>query len=478
LIFYSVWNVYFLPLILGSVIFNFALGRRLTRQVESGHARAANLLLTAGLCFNLGLLAYFKYSHFLAANMNAALGTHVVLGQIILPLGISFFTFEQIGYLTDLRRGAAYRASFAHFMLFVVFFPRLVAGPILRYAELGPQFRLLTRRGHASRDLVIGLTIFFIGLCKKSLFADGIAVHAGPVFDAAAVGQNVDLFAAWGGVLCYTLQLYFDFSGYSDMAIGAARCFGIRFPLNFDSPYKSTSIILFWRRWHMTLSRFLRDYLYIGLGGNRRGPVRRYVNLLVTMVLGGFWHGANWTFLIWGLLHGIYLMLNHGFNALRGRWLPPPRVPGALARFAGWAVTFAAVVVGWVFFRAKDVPTALHLLAGMSGRHGAELPAPLAAMKPFAHLMGAIGVRFTDISGSHFVAMAAWVASLGAIALALPNTQQIMWRFAPALDAAVPDHPDQPAWRPSLLWSVAGGAAAFTGILAITRVSEFLYWQF
>ncbi|MGH7152377.1 MAG: MBOAT family O-acyltransferase, partial [Acetobacteraceae bacterium] len=307
LLFYASWDVRFLLLLGGSILGNYAIGRSLDATVERGNGRRANQLLTVGVSLDLLVLGCFKYAHFVVDNVNSVSGTNFTLERIILPLGISFFTFEQIGYLVDIRRGRIYHTDLLRYAVFVSFFPRLVAGPIRRYSEILPQLAEGRRPRDSLEDLAVGLTMFAIGLVKKTLLADGIAPFAGPVFTAAAQGTPIDLLPAWGAALAYTCQLYFDFSGYSDMAIGAARCFGIRFPANFNSPYKSTSIIEFWRRWHITLSRFLRDYLYIPLGGNRRGRVRRYVNLMVTMLLGGLWHGANWTFVAWGGLHGLYL---------------------------------------------------------------------------------------------------------------------------------------------------------------------------
>jgi len=293
-----------------------------------------------------------------------------------------------------------------------------------------------------------------------------------------------------GGALAYTCQLYFDFSGYSDMAIGAARCFGIRFPMNFDSPYKATSIIEFWRRWHITLSRFLRDYLYFSLGGNRRGPVRRYLNLLITMLLGGLWHGANWTFIVWGVLHGTYLMINHAWIAVAARspvltTLRNSR-PGAVL---GLIVTFLAVVVAWVFFRAPSFAGAFNLLAGMAGLHGVVIPSGLEfAVTPVRGFLDMLGVRFANTSGSTLLTTYAWVTVLLAIAFLFPNSQQILARVNPVLEYSARPAAGSAAiaaergswweWRPSPLWAFAIGCAAFIAIISITRVSEFLYWQF
>ncbi len=419
----------------------------------------------------------------MVTNLNAIAGVDFTVGRIILPLGISFFTFEQIGYLIDIRRGRSYRADLLRYAVFVSFFPRLVAGPILRYSEILPQLTDQRRGADRSEDLAVGLTMFAIGLVKKSVLADGIAPFAGPIFAAAAGGAPVDFLLAWGGTLAYTCQLYFDFSGYSDMAIGAARCFGIQFPANFNSPYKSGSMIEFWRRWHMTLSRFLRDYLYIPLGGNRRGSIRRYINLMITMLLGGLWHGANWTFVAWGGLHGFYLIVNHGWMAL---WPTSGRVPGRsisiIRRAFGFVVTFLAVAVAWVFFRATSFAAALDVLRGMAGLYGISLPEGFAfALRPVAPALHALGVSFAQESGAQMIKTWGWIIALLGIAWLLPNSQELLARYRPVIEmnspAATPSHRAL-AWRLTPGWAVFAGAIGFLGVISITRVSEFLYWQF
>ena len=479
-VFYAAWDVRFLALLGGSILANFMVGRFLIQAVEDDQVRRTRLLLGLGVAANLLTLGIFKYANFFIANVNALSGSDIVLGHIVLPLGISFFTFEQIGYLVDIRRGFHYRADLLRYAVFVSFFPRLVAGPILRYGEIAPQLESGAQTRSRSEDIAVGLTIFVIGLAKKAALADGIAPYVAPVFGSAAHGVPVDLFVAWAGALAYTCQLYFDFSGYSDMAIGAARCFGIRFPMNFNSPYKSSSIIEFWRRWHMTLSRFLRDYLYISLGGNRRGPVRRYANLVLTMLLGGLWHGANWTFVAWGGLHGLYLVINHGWHALRRSLSAAEHRPSAAGRIIGVVLTFLAVVVAWIFFRAPTFAAAIDILAGMVGLHGATIPAALASrFAPAWPVLHALGVTVASGDGAKTVEVWCWIFGLMAIAFFGPNTQEIMSRFEPVLEMS--SHGaggPRLAWRPSLRWAIAGGAVAFLGIISITRVSEFLYWQF
>ena len=483
LFFYGWWDVRFLLLLGLSILGNYTVGQRLTRSGESGNAAASRAWLALGVTLNLVVLGIFKYANFFAENVDWLVGTHYSFGHIILPLGISFFTFEQIGYLADIKRGHHYRADLLSYAVFVSFFPRLVAGPILRYSEIEPQFAPLGKSKFSMDDLAVGLTIFFIGLCKKSFLADGIAPYVAPAFSGAASGHAVGFLVAWGGVLAYTCQLYFDFSGYSDMAIGAARCFGIKFPVNFASPYKSGDIIEFWRRWHMTLSRFLRDYLYIPLGGNRRGPVRRYANLFVTMLLGGLWHGANWTFVCWGGLHGSYLMINHGWKALAERNSGLGRLRAShLWRVFAPVLTFLAVVVGWVFFRSPDFVTGTNLLAGMCGLHGTTIPNGLLfLLRPLRGDLAYLGITFGMGSASTLIATYVWVVALLAVAFVMPNTQELLARYSPSLVASGLDrtkHALYARWSLSPGWAIVSGVVVFIGVISITRVSEFLYWQF
>jgi D-alanyl-lipoteichoic acid acyltransferase DltB (MBOAT superfamily) len=489
-LFYAWWDVRFLPLLLGSTVGNYVLGCALASLRRRENDSAANWILGLGVALNLCVIGVFKYANFFIGNLDAALGTDYVISAIILPLGISFFTFEQISFLVDVRRGHTKPSNPIHYALFVSFFPRLVAGPILRYNEIAPQLAAERKEPQKSKALMIGLTIFFIGLIKKVVLADGIAPYAGPVFAAAGNGTPVDLFAAWGGALAYTCQLYFDFSGYSDMAIGAARCFGIRLPMNFFSPYRSASIIEFWRRWHITLSRFLRDYLYFGLGGNRLGPRRRYVNLMTTMLLGGLWHGASWTFIFWGGLHGCYLIVNHAWIELGRRVEPIERFRlSSIGNISAHVLTFLAVVLAWVFFRSPNFNGALNLIEGMMGLHGAILPSGLAfLLAPVHDQLMALGISFGNVSGTAFITTYLWVTALLSIAFFAPNSQQIMTHYQPVLESdrhAIPGSYDgnqrflvHIEWSPTRSWAVATGALIFLGIASLTRDSEFLYWQF
>jgi alginate O-acetyltransferase complex protein AlgI len=350
LFFYGWWDVRYVPLVIISVAANFAIGLLLGAK---GAARAPVLAL--GIIFNLGLLGYYKYANFFLTNVGDITGLSLTVGAIVLPLGISFFTFQQIAYLVETARDGRCERNFINYSLFVIFFPHLIAGPITHPREMLPQFDLAGARPIDSGLLQVGMALLIIGLAKKVVLADTLALLANPVFASADAAATVSSAQAWMGALAYTFQLYFDFSGYSDMAIGLGLLFGINLPVNFASPYKSMSIVEFWRRWHITLSRFLRNYIYIPLGGNRKGHARRYVNLMITMGLGGLWHGAGWTFLVWGLLHGGYLVVNNLWFRF-GRPLPTP---------LAWGATFLATVVGWVLFRAATFSGAVTILTAM-----------------------------------------------------------------------------------------------------------------
>lgn len=351
LFFYSWWNIIYLPLILGSMLFNFVVGSSLT--IESEHKKIdKKTLLIFGIILNIALLGYFKYSDFFIENFNLAFSTNVELLKLVLPLGISFFTFTQIAYLVDSYRGETKEYDLLNYGLFVTFFPHLLAGPILHHKEMMPQFASKWNLVKNYKNIAVGLFIFSIGLFKKVVIADTFAVWAANGFDKAEV---LNFMEAWATSLSYTFQIYFDFSGYTDMAIGAALLFNIKLPINFNSPYKALSIQDFWRKWHITLSRFLRDYVYIPLGGNRKGNFRTYGNLFATFVIGGIWHGAGWTFVFWGFLHGIALVVHRFWSGFNFK----------MSKFVAWFVTFNFINITWVFFRAKEWDDAMKVLKGM-----------------------------------------------------------------------------------------------------------------
>jgi D-alanyl-lipoteichoic acid acyltransferase DltB (MBOAT superfamily) len=438
LFFYGWWDWRYLALLGGSIVFNYAAGHFIQRA-----DRHRTLLLGLAVTIDMAVLGWFKYIDFLLQSLNAALGTHWAPIGVPLPLGISFFTFTQIAFLVDTTRGKAREADPVNYALFVTFFPHLLAGPVLHHTEMMPQFADLDVGKPRAAMVSSGLTLFIIGLFKKTVLADGIAPMASLVFDAAAHGASPGIAEAWVAALAYSFELYFDFSGYTDMALGSARIFGIVLPLNFDSPYQAGSIIEFWRRWHMTLSRFLRDYLYIPLGGNRHGPVRRYLNLAVTMVLGGLWHGAAWTFVAWGAWHGVLLVLNHLWRGTIARFGLGAVAATAPLRLVGWALTFFLVMLGWVLFRADGFDTASRIFGAMAGQSGG-----FAAFTP--------GLE-----------NAVELACLGAIAFLAPNSQSIVlnqtgwWR-----------------WRPTPVWAVAMAALFLLALGQMSDVSPFLYYRF
>jgi D-alanyl-lipoteichoic acid acyltransferase DltB (MBOAT superfamily) len=488
LFFYGWWNPAYLILIIISMVANFWIGASLSKFHQSKRLKTSGLLLAIGVSINLGLLGYYKYSNFFIDSLNTLVDTGYSVEKIILPLAISFFTFQQVAYLVDAKNGLTKEYRFSHYALFVTFFPQLIAGPIVHHKEMLPQFMQSKRFQIRAENIVIGLTIFFIGLFKKTVLADGIAQYASPVFQASAEGEAVTLFIAWGGALAYTFQLYFDFSGYSDMAIGAARLFGIKLPLNFHSPYKAANIIEFWRRWHITLSRFLRDYLYIALGGNKKGSCRRYANLFITMLLGGLWHGAGWNFVIWGALHGFYLSINHLWNRIKPQTTTKPLGLNIGKAFA-WLITFLAVIIGWVFFRAIDLNSALLILKGMAGLNGISIPNAIAAhLGSGTQMLESFGIRFTLGGGAEFMYTYLWILFLFLVAIFFPNTQEIMAHQQPVLSQyksspheSVNSHnflSQHFIWRASRIWVWITAFTAALGLLSLSKISEFLYFQF
>jgi D-alanyl-lipoteichoic acid acyltransferase DltB (MBOAT superfamily) len=483
LFFYGWWNPAYVGLLLGSILFNYYVGVALTCEHGRGRDTRKRAIAIFGITGNLLLLGYYKYSNFFISTLDGMIGTSWTLGNIILPLGISFFTFTQITFLVDAFKGEVNENNLVHYSLFVTYFPHLIAGPILHHKEMMPQFGRQSTYRFSYENWAVGLTVFAIGLCKKVILADSIAPYAQVVFEAASKGEMLTFVEAWSGSISYSLQLYFDFSGYSDMAIGLSRLFGVSLPINFYSPYQAVNIIDFWRRWHITLSRFLREYLYIPLGGKRRGGLRRFINLMITMLLGGLWHGAGWTFVIWGGLHGLYIAINLAWHKLR-------RSLGQdLSRSSRWGrgiartVTFFAVVVAWVFFRANSIDTAVGVFRGMVGLNGIILP------KEWLSYAGAFG-RWLSETGISFDMMPAFkdalrapilIIALTAIAWFLPNTQQVMQKFRPAIDiyrGVASEVRSWLKWEPGWEWAVVSALLMMVSIVLIDEVSEFLYFQF
>lgn len=474
IVFYGWWNPWNIPILLFSIVFNYLMGIAIIRagKNRAGWQRA---ILVLALATNLVVLGYYKYSSFLVSNVSALTGINYSLAAVVLPLGISFFTFTQIAYLVDTHKGKVTERRFVHYLLFVTYFPHLIAGPVIHHKDVMPQFAKRDTYIFSPSNFTIGVVVFLLGLFKKCFIADSVAAFAAPVFQLAEKGVQPELFGAWGGALAYTFQLYFDFSGYSDMAVGLSLMLNIRLPLNFNSPYKATSIIDFWKRWHMSLSTFLRDYLYIPLGGNRHGSVRRYINLLLTMLIGGLWHGASWTFVAWGGLHGGYLVINHGWQTLR-RNIPIPI--GRAEHLLAWLVTFLAVVVAWVFFRASSFEAAARILSGMAGLHGAQVPAEVLASLP---ALKALGVESGQSGLGSFVFTWGWCLALLPVVSLFPNTQDFVARFlAGEAYFAVRIHSvSESCWlAPTPVWAVGMGILAALAFMNLSQPAEFLYFNF
>ncbi len=495
--FYSYWNPAFLPFLVVSIIFNFVLSRTIL-QTGSRSDSQIKWLMGFRIALNLLFLGFFKYTNFFVNNLNSIFEMHIPHQEIKLPLAISFYTFTEIAYLVDVYKRRTEPANFKNYCFFVVFFPHLIAGPIVHYRDLMPRFlknfkpEISTKKTYFSfdqEDFLKGLYLFIFGLFKKVVIADFVAKYSSPVFHLADSGLSPIGVAAWGGAFAYTFQIYFDFSGYSDMAIGLARMFRIRFPLNFNSPYQAESIIDFWRRWHITLSTFLRDYLYIPLGGNRKGPTRRYVNLSITMLLGGLWHGAGWNFIIWGLLHAIYLVVNHSWHNLR---TSSQNGESFLKSVVSRGISFLAVLIAWVFFRAETFSGALRMLKSMFGVGGFSLPLQYETkLGPVSKILKSAGARFTPIAEGQFEGgkEIAVLVLLFLITQFLPNSQEIVG----IVDPHVAHQPTlamtrfkgmnrlfQLTFSPGVASGFLTGLILMLAIMSIllNRASEFLYFNF
>jgi D-alanyl-lipoteichoic acid acyltransferase DltB (MBOAT superfamily) len=441
LFFYSRWNIAYLPLLAGSILLNYFIASRMLRAVDAARRR----WLLAALVFNIGLLGYFKYADFLIGNLNAVSGADFNLMHIVLPLGISFFTLQQIAYQIDAFEGLVEGQSIIDYALFVSFFPQLIAGPIVHHKEMMPQFNRLRNHVFNSRNAARGLMIFAIGLFKKVVIADTFAVWASAGFDDAA---TLPFFAAWSTSLCYTLQLYFDFSGYTDMALGIGRMFNIRLPNNFNSPYKATNIVDYWNRWHLTLTRFITAYIYTPIvRAFRRVSFRKaMVATIVTMFISGLWHGAAWTFVVWGLMHGVAIVIAHNW---RKRKLKMPRV-------LAWLITFNFVNVALVVFRARDFGDAVKVLQGMAGLSG-WVPQGFAGWG--AGTQAAIAAALAPIAGGWTTL--AMIALFLVVALRLKNSIELGESF-----------------RLNLVTLAAVVFLLGAGIYRLGLRSEFLYFQF
>lgn len=494
LFFYAWWRPTNLLIIVPSICANFLFARLIMRLNHSPRRFWSNIVLALGIAFDIGILGYFKYANFFVEVANDIAGTSFVLYQIILPLGISFITFQKIAFLIDVHGRRVDSVSFQEFVLFVLFFPQLIAGPIVHFREMMPQFRRLPCARNDS-DLAVGVTLFFIGLFKKVVLADGIAPSVSLIFEHASSGSTLSFFSAWMGAIGFTLQIYFDFSGYTDMAMGAARLFGIRLPPNFDSPLRATNIIDFWSRWHITLTRFLTAYVYNPLSillARRRHRSERSrtvsaristflqvlaVPTLFTMLLSGLWHGAGYLFVLWGLTHGLFLILNHAWRSFG------PTYESKVSVFAMFVLTSLCIVASMVLFRSPTMLTAARMFEGMLGLNGISLPESVIQMAgPFAQWMTSAGVSVGLEIDLPFKTLSVWLVGLTTIALVFPNSLEILRAHQPAVGWRENGTPSSLktsiVWTYSLFWSVTIALIAVTGILQIQGESEFLYWQF
>ena len=448
LFFYSWWNIAYLPLILISMLFNYLIGNSLNKDIKENKKNfSKKSILIFGIVANLLLLGYFKYADFFIENINFISGVNLNLLHMVLPLAISFFTFQQIAYLVDSYKKETKEYDFLNYALFVTFFPQLIAGPIVHHKEMMPQFDSAKNMVKNYRNITLGLFIFSIGLFKKVVIADTFAVWATAGFDTAT---TLNLLEAWATSLSYTFQLYFDFSGYTDMAIGIALLFNIKLPINFNSPYKALSIQDFWRRWHITLSRFLRDYIYIPLGGSKISSFRTYSNLMATFIIGGFWHGAGWTFIFWGFLHGLALVIHRLWQTLGFKmwtWL-------------AWLITFNFVNIAWVFFRAKEWDDAIKVLGGMVGTSGVIISDKFFYLLPFLANYGIDFDRVTKHIGDGSKSLI-WILLGIFFILYFKNSQEKFNEFG--------------INNKTLFLTII---YFLSSILSLNQVSEFLYFNF
>lgn len=447
LFFYSWWNIVYLPLILSSIFFNYLMGITLSKNKEDNKGFSKKSILIFAITSNLALLGYFKYTNFFLENFNGIFGSNIPLQHIILPLGISFFTFTQIAFLVDTYKNEVKEFDLVRYMLFVTYFPHLLAGPILHHKEMMPQFANLKNSVINYRNIAIGLFIFSIGLFKKVIIADTFAVWATAGFDTAT---TLNLFEAWATSLSYMFQLYFDFSGYTDMAIGISLMFNIKLPINFNSPYKALNIQDFWRRWHMTLSRFLRDYIYIPLGGNKISSFRTYVNLLATFVIGGLWHGAGWTFIFWGFLHGMALIIHRVWTNLGFK----------MYTWLAWFITFNFVNIAWIFFRAKNWEDAIKVLKGMVGLTGIVIADKFSNKLAFLKSYGVTFDKVTEHIGDGDKSLI-WIL-IGFIFVLIFKNSMEQWK----------------TFRFDYKSLFIAFVCFIYGILSLNKVSEFLYFNF
>jgi D-alanyl-lipoteichoic acid acyltransferase DltB (MBOAT superfamily) len=489
LVFYASWNVRYVPLLLGSVLFNYLTARAMLHRP---HTRRGALLALA-VTVDLGLLAYYKYTHFFLDTVNRLAGSHLAIASILLPLGISFYTFQQITLLVDISGGDTRAFRLRDFLLFVTFFPHLIAGPIVHHSEMMPQFAQARYRFDWT-NMAVGTTLFAVGLFKKAVLADGIGGAVTPVYTDAANGHPITLLYAWAAAIGFLLQMYFDFSGYSEMALGLARMVGLKLPMNFNSPLKSTSIIAYWSSWHITLTRFLTAYVYtpIAMAAVRRRRGAFATPTMITMFLSGLWHGAGPQFLLFGLLHGLFLITNHISRRAQNQKSKSFLVLFFKKEhpFCFLSLTFVAAAIALTYFHADSVQDGTNIIAGMAGLHGIALPDVIDSRLPaLAAMLGRIGIVFAPLPLPPLLALYGWILALLMVALVPPNILQLMHDHEPAITLPLPYAQDrrpapfrhvfeQLAWRPTAAWAVATAVLSAGGILALNQVTEFLYWQF
>lgn len=516
-VFYVYTSSVGLAILLPSILLDYWIAQRILHLRNGPQRRLEGALFAAGIVANIAFLGYFKYRNFFLGTANDLFGAHFALITLLVPLGISFITFQKIAFLADVYAGKVEAVRFFDFLLFTLFFPRAIAGPIVHYQEMVPQFeRVPVRFDPANVAIAVGL--FSMGLFKKTVIADHVADFADPVFNGTVA---VSFLSGWIAAFAYTFQIYFDFSGYSDMALAFARLFGIRLPMNFNSPLRARSIVEFWTNWHMTLTRFLTDYIYtplvlhwtrkrIGQGkpvlrGKRSGPVAIAVLIafptIVTMGISGLWHGVGFTFIVWGLLHGVMLTINQAWRILRRRFWTDEASYEKVMKPAGLTITFFSVVAAMVFFRANSIRSALAILGGMVGLDGISIPHGLAdRLGALGALLPRLGVTLDWTTSSQFIGGFLWIFVLTFIVFKLPNSLELLARYQPALD--FPDPMDEGRTRPRIEISaapslrkrlarlrlagveltrtsaIAAALLAVIAIIAIGREAKFIYWKF
>jgi alginate O-acetyltransferase complex protein AlgI len=506
LCFYALWRPVNVLIIAPSIVINFGLARWLQRLgLDDKRTRMARLVLLLGIAFNVAFLGYFKYIDFGRSAINDIFGTNLVLTHVVLPLGISFITFQKIAFLIDVHAGRVKSFTLQDYSLFVLFFPQLIAGPIVHYREMMPQFHSASCR-FDKQNFAVGLTLLFFGLFKKVVLADHLATVVSPIYSHAASGGETSLLLAWAAAVGFTLQIYFDFSGYTDMALGIARFFGVRLPQNFNSPLQATSIIDFWLRWHMTLTRFLTAYIYnpLTLWLTRRRLSKGHpllsgqkttvgaffyllmFPLLLTMFVSGLWHGAGYGFIIWGMLHGFYLTINHAWRLIRPRLWSDTQSYEAFMRPFGGLLTFISVAVAMILFRSPTLTSAIELMKGLVAQNGVALPQAiydhLGPLAGWLHRAGVASAAPELWSGKEFGGMVLWILVSLLIALVFPNTLQILARYEPALGVKPQTvyfgGGSVSEWNASLPWAIGVSIVAAMAMLSLSGPSEFLYWQF